>query len=318
MKVTSGKWGVASEGSLLPPSCHSLLMKRILKEPLLHFLLLGACLFIAYGMLQKPSATGDAGKIVVTMGQVENLAATFAKTWQRPPTPEELKGLVRDRVKEEVYCREAMALGLDQDDTVIRRRLRQKMEFISDDVAARAEPTDAELTAYLQAHPDSFRVDPRFTFRQVYLNPEKHGGNLAGDAAQLLAQLKQTGTAADGPQLGDSLMLEHQFTAASVREIGNQFGETFAARLSELTPGQWQGPIKSGYGLHLVLISERTEGHLPALAEVRELVRREWNNARRLQANDMFYQELLKRYTVTIEGLEPTEKEKKLAVNTAK
>ena len=307
-----------SEDSVSSVTSCSTFMKRILREPLLHFLLLGAGLFIAYDVMQKPGVRNDSGEIVVTMGQVENLAATFAKTWQRPPTPEELAGLVRDRVREEVYCREAKALGLDKDDTVIRRRLRQKMEFISDDIAAQAEPTDAELISYLQGHPDSFRVEPRFTFRQVYLNPAKHGENLARDAAQLLAQLKRAGIAADSAQLGDSLMLEHQFAAASASEVDNQFGDKFAAKLRELTPGQWQGPIESGYGMHLVLVSERIEGRLPALAEVRDTVRREWDNARRLEANDKFYQELLKRYTVTIEGLKPTEKEKKLAANAAK
>ena len=289
-------------------------MKRILREPLLHFLLLGAGLFIAYGVMQKPGARGDSGEIIVTMGQVEHLAAGFTKTWQRPPSPEELAGLVRDRVREEVYCREATALGLDKDDTVIRRRLRQKLEFISDDIAAQAEPTDAELAAYLQAHPDTFRVEPRFTFHHVYLNPAKRGEDLARDAAQLLAKLNQAGVNADTAELGDAFVLEHQFADLPASELTRQFGEKFAARLPELKSGQWQGPIESGYGMHLVLLSESTAGRLPALAEVRAAVRREWDNARRLEANERFYQELRKRYTVTIEGLEPAVKERKLAV----
>ena len=125
--------------------------------------------------------------------------------------------MIRDRVREEVYYREALALGLDKDDTIIRRRLQQKMEFVSDDVAAQAQPTDAELSAYLQAHPDSFRVEQRFTFRQVYLNPEKHGKNLARDAAQLLAQLNQAGGKADISALGDPFMLDHQLRRAPGR-----------------------------------------------------------------------------------------------------
>jgi len=291
-------------------------VKRILREPLLHFLLLGAGLFIAFRLMQKPVARGDAGAIVITMGQVENLAATFAKTWQRPPTPQELAGLVRNHVREEIYYREAIAMGLDKDDTVIRRRLSQKMEFLSEDIAAQAEPTDADLTVYLNAHPDSYRVEPRLTFRQVFLNPAKHGDNLAHDATQLLAQLNQAGAQADVSQLGDSLMVEHQYAAASTREIGSQFGDKFATRLQELTPGQWQGPIESGYGVHLVLVSERTAGRLPTLAEARDAVRRDWQNARRLEMNDKFYQELLNRYKVTIEGLESPEKESKVVANT--
>ncbi len=276
-------------------------MKRWLKEPLLHFLLLGAGLFLAYRLMPRTAGSGASGEILVTQGQIEHLAAGFAKTWQRPPTPEELAGLVRDRVREEIYCREAIAMGLDKEDTVIRRRLRQKMEFVSDDLAAQAEPSDAELNAYLQTHSGAFHVPPRFTFRQVYLDPKKHGNHLGLDATQLLGQLNQATNLTDTSSLGDALMLDSQFSNVSASEVASQFGEKFAAELSGLSPGQWQGPIESGYGVHLVLVSERTEGHLPALAEVREAVAREWASARRLEANQRFYQELLKRYTVTIE-----------------
>jgi len=297
------------------------MMKRMLREPLLHFLLLGAGLFLAYGMMQSPG-NGGPGEIVITQGQIEHLAAGFARTWQRPPTPAEMEGLVRDQVREEVYYREAMALGLDKDDTIIRRRLRQKMEFISDDIAAQAEPTEAELDAYLQAHPDMFRTEPRFSFSQVYLNPEKHGDHLAADAARLLTQLnrskKDNEVNADINMLGDAFMLEHQFTTLRRSEVAKLFGEVFAEKLGELTPGQWLGPVESGYGVHLVLVSERTEGGLPALADVRDTVIREWANDRRLQANEKFYQELLQRYTVTIEGLELTAEQSKLALNKAK
>ena len=178
------------------------------------------------------------------------------------------------------------------------------MEFVSDDIAAQAEPSDADLNAYLRAHPDSFCVEPRFTFRQVYLNPEKRGEKLARDAARLLVQLNQAGGTPETSALGDSFLLEHQFAAVPASEVAKQFGERFAAKLLSLTPGQWQGPVESGFGVHLVLVSERSAGRLPALAEVRDAVRREWGNARRLEANEKFYQELQKHYTVTIEGLE--------------
>ena len=289
-------------------------MKRLFKEPLFHFLLLGAGLFIAYGMMSKPGSNSAPGKIVVTMGQVEHLAAGFAKTWQRPPTDAEIKGLVDDWVREEIAIREAIAMGLDKDDTVIRRRLRQKLEFVSDDIAALTEPTDADLSAYLQTHPESFHVEPRFTFNQVYLDPAKHGDHLARDAAQLLAKLQQAGGKTDVSALGDSLMLENQFAAVPAGDVAKQFGEEFATALGGIKPGQWQGPIDSGYGLHLVWVSERTEGRQPELANVRDAVRREWANARRLEANATFYAELLKRYTVTLEGLEPANRQKKLAM----
>jgi hypothetical protein len=286
-------------------------MKRLLKEPLLHFLLLGAAIFVAYGLVSKRSS-GEPGKIVITQGQVEAMALGFSRAWQRPPTREELEALIRDRVQEEVYCREAMAIGLDKDDTVVRRRLRQKMEFVTDDIAALAEPSDEELSTYLKAHADTFGVQRQFTFSQVYLNPERHGENLARDTAQLLTQLQQAGDEADLSQLGDSFLLEHQFQSLLASEVVKQFGDKFATKLSEVLSGQWQGPLESGYGVHLVWISERTEGRVPALAEVRDAVRREWANARRLETNEKFYQELLKRYVVTIERPSPAE-EKRIA-----
>lgn len=279
-------------------------MKRILKEPLMHFLLLGAGLFVAYSLISRPGSGGAPGKIVVTAGQVEHLAAAFAKTWQRPPTDEELKSLIDDWVREEIATREAMALGLDKDDSVIRRRLRQKLEFVSDDIAAQTEPTDSDLISYVKAHPESFRIEPRFTFSQVYLDPGKHGKNLARDAARLLARLSQAGDNNDLSALGDSFLLDSNFSAVSASEVAQQFGEEFAAKLGNLSPGRWQGPVESGYGVHLVLITERTEARLPALADVRDAARREWANARRLEGNEKFYQHLLKRYSVTIEALE--------------
>jgi len=281
-------------------------MKTLLKEPLLHFLMLGAALFIAYNLVSKPGNT-EPGKIIVTVGQIQHLATGFAKTWQRLPTDAELKGLIDDWVREEIATREAMALGLDKDDSVIRRRLRQKLEFVSDDITAQTEPTDADLNAYLQAHPDSFRVEPRYTFSQVYLDPAKHGANLDRDTAQLLARLKPMGGKADNSALGDSFLLEHTFQSVPTGEITKQFGEEFATKLGDLALGEWQGPIESGYGVHLVFVGERTEGHLPELADARDAVSREWTNARRLDGNEKFYEELSKRYVVIIEVPESTQ-----------
>jgi PPIC-type PPIASE domain len=281
-------------------------MKRLLREPLVHFLVLGALLFAGYGLLNRSGAP-EPGRIVISQGQLAFMWESFTNTRQRPPTREEWGGLIRDRVREEVYYREALTLGLEKDDLIIRRRLQQKMAFLTDDVAARAQPTDDELNAYLQAHTEKFRVEPRFTFRQVYLNPAKHGESLAHDAAQLLAQLNQFGSKSDISALGDSLMLDNRFDALPIGEVARLFGEKFATSLGGLSLRRWQGPVESAYGLHLVFVSERQEGRAPTLADVREDVRRDWDDARRLKANEKSYQELLKRYTVTIENLETAE-----------
>jgi hypothetical protein len=283
------------------------LLKKLVREPLLHFLVLAAALFVVYSLVSRGSS-GEGGKIVITQGQLASMWENFTQTRQREPTAEEWKGLVRERVREEVYYREALALGMDKDDLIIRRRLQQKMEFITDDVTAQAQPTDDELRAFLQAHADAFRVEQRFTFRHVFLDPEKHGKGLAHDAEELLAKLNREGGNADISALGDSIMLDKQFDALPAGEIAKQFGERFATALGGLPLSQWEGPVESGYGVHLVFVSERLAGSVPALADVREAVRREWDNARRLEANDKFYRELLKHYTVTIENPEPPKK----------
>ena len=279
-------------------------MKKIIHEPLLHFLLLGAAIFAAYHFIAGRSAD-EPGKIVITGGQVAALELGFTRARNRPPTREELEGLIRDRVQEEVYFREAIALGLDKDDTIVRRRLRQKMEFITDDVAALAEPTDDKLAGYLKAHSDVFRVERRFTFSHVYLNPERRGENLTRDAGQLLTQLQQAGDKSDTSELGDAFLLGYQFQSLPASEVVKLFGEKFAAKLGDVSPGQWQGPVESGYGAHLVLVSERTEGRVPALEEVRDAVRNEWASNQKKEANEKYYQELLKRYVVTIERPKP-------------
>ncbi len=280
-------------------------MKRILKEPLLHFLLLGALIFAGFSLVSKHSS-GEPGKIVITQGQLASMWEGFTRTRQREPTREEWEGLIRDRVREEVYYREALALGLDKDDIIIRRRLQQKMEFVSDDVAAQAQPTDAELSAYLQAHPDPFRVEQQFTFRQVYLNPEKHGKNLARDAAQLLAQLNQDGQ--QGRCLGAGRFVH---AGPPVRRSAGRGGRRNSSAMSsrklwaDFRPASGKGRSNPLSACIWCSSSERTEGEVPALADVRDAVRREWDEARRLEAKDKFYQELLKHYTVTIEKPEP-------------
>jgi len=287
-------------------------MKRLIREPFLHFLLLGALIFIAHRFLSKRIDDGP-GRIVITQGQITSMVIGFSRTWQRPPTREELEGLIRDRVREEVYSREAIAMGFDRDDPIIRRRLQQKLAFVTDDVAAVAEPTNAELADYLKTHAASFGVDRRVTFSQVYLDPNKRGEHLARNANELLTQLRQQGHDVDPSSLGDTFLLEHRFEGISATEIANQFGEKFAQKLGDAPVGQWVGPIESGYGLHLVFVEERTEGRLPELAEVRDAVRRELTNARRLESNEKFFQNLLKHYEVLVEKIDPAKADQKFA-----
>jgi len=281
------------------------MIKKLLREQLVHFLILGAILLFASNLLNNRTS-GDTKKIVITAGQIEHLEYGFARVHQRPPDPDELKGLIRDYLREEVYYREAFALGLDRDDVPIRQRLRQKMEFISEDVAAQAEPTEAQLRSYLNDHPDKFRVERHFTFSQIYLDPARHGQRLNADAQRMLAQLNKPGTEANvSTTMGDPFLLEPRSQDVSASDVARDFGDEFATALGELSVGKWQGPVKSGLGMHLVYVSTRTYGRLPQLDEVREAVRREWANDYRLEANEKFYEGLLKRYTVTVELPQP-------------
>jgi len=276
-------------------------MKRLVREPFLHFVLLGVLVFAADAFLRERSAEAGGGEIVVTQGRIQNLAALFARTWQRPPTVEELRNLVDNYVLEEALFREGVALGVDQGDTVIRRRVRQKMDFFVDDLVDSAETPDAALEAWLAEHPESYAQPARFTFRQVYLNADRRGAALRTDAERVLAQLRSSDDASDARELGDRSLLEHAYTDYRADTVASSFGQTFADSLAGLPTAEWSGPVESAFGVHLVFIDARTEGRLPALAEVRDEVERDWSHAQREEASKRFYEDVLARYDVTVE-----------------
>jgi hypothetical protein len=275
-------------------------VRKLAREPLLHFLILGAVIFAVYAVRTRHNVDKP-GEIVVTQGAIENLVTGFTRTWQRPPTEEEFNGLLRDYVRQEAAYREALALGLDRDDMIVRRRLQQKLEFLSAEVGATGEPGDDELNQFPRAHTAAFRSEPRVWFQQIYFNPQLRGGDAHARAAALLAALQHAGTGRGASQLGDPFLLEPGFKDLSLTDVKKTFGEKFAASLAVIPVGAWQGPLDSGYGVHLVLLEQRSEGRLPALAEVRDQVRREWQEAKRREATDKLYEAILKRYTVRIE-----------------
>ena len=276
-------------------------MKRLLREPLVHFLLLGALLF-GWSAWQDGGAAAGSNRIVVTPGVVDYLAAGFSRTWQRPPSDIELKGLIDEHVKEEIAAREAMAMGLDRDDIVIKRRLRQKLEFLLVDDAAAAPPTDAELKAWLDRNPESFRIEPTLAFRQVLLRPERRGASMMADATKLLARLHASGPDVATQDLGDASMLPAETPLQPLREVAISFGQDFADALMKLAPGQWSGPVESSFGLHLVLVRERTDGAAADLATVRPLVEREVLAERRKAELQALYERMLAKYAVSIES----------------
>ena len=275
-------------------------ISKLLREPLLHFFLLGAGIFLLFAFVGE-SDQDQPDKIVVNAGQIERLLEGWKKTRMRPPTMVELDGLIEDHIREEVYYRQALAMGLDRDDTIVRRRLRQKMEFLSQDLAAQVDPTESELQAYLEENGDSFRLEPRISFQHIYFNRDRRGAKAHTDAVDLLARLRRAGGTIDTATLGDPLPLPNHYESLPERQVTNLFGRDFAAQLLSLEPGAWQGPVMSGYGLHLVFIRERTEPKTPELAEVRDAVIREWREARRRATNEQLYQQLREHYTVLVE-----------------
>lgn len=271
------------------------------KEPLVHFLAIGAALFLYFHLSGGGSAGPGSTRIVVAGGQMAHLEAGFARTWQRPPTTAELKNLIDEWVKEEIAVREAMAAGLDRDDTVIRRRLRQKLEFLADEAADATPPTDEELKALFARNAEAFRVAPRLAFRQVFVSRDKRGDAAEAEAARLLARLNAAGPAARLDEFGDATMLPGEVELSALRDIDRQFGDGFARRLEAIEPGRWAGPIRSGYGLHLVLVRERIDAYAPDFAVVRPALEREFVAERRKQHLATLYDRLLAKYTVTIE-----------------
>ena len=218
-------------------------MKSMLKEPFFHFVLIGVGLFILYGAVNRDFDRGD-DTILITRGKIDNLTSIFTKTWQRPPTEEELNGLIDDFLREEVFYREASRIGLDDDDIIIRRRMRQKMEFIAEDLAAALQPTEQELQEYLDDNADYFRIPPRYSFRQIYIDPEKHDSNLQSYVSGLIQTLSADPTR-DHCSLSDQLMIDCDYSNLTPESIERNFGSDFAQKIQTVPHQEWTGPVSS-------------------------------------------------------------------------
>lgn len=272
---------------------------RLLREPLLQFLALGAALFAIYGFVGKRAANAPE-KIIVSASQVTNLGDAFVRTWRRPPNEEELRGLIDDYIRDEVFYREGRAAGLDRDDVIIRRRVRQKMEFLANEMSV-PEPSEAELAAYLASNSERFRAEDQLTFRQLFLSATRRAETIDRDSKQLADALARADEGVDATGIADVFLLGEEFRAVSPSKITSIFGESFAKQLSATEKDRWQGPISSSFGQHFVFISERAPGNLPPLDAIRRVVLREWENARRLETEQKLYASLRSRYEIVVE-----------------
>jgi peptidyl-prolyl cis-trans isomerase C len=268
----------------------------MLREPLFHFLAIGALIFAAYGFFGADE--GDTRRIEIGPGQIDRLTEVFAAQWRRPPTEAELGGLIDQQIEEEVLYREAVALGLDRDDTIVRRRLAQKMQFLIEDTAAAPEPTDAELEAFFDAHVADFQVAPYLSFTHVYFSSDRR----ADAQAHALRQLAGMVDVDRAPDRGDAFMLNYDYADVSRDDIARLFGVEFAERLFELPVGSWQGPVRSGYGFHLVRIVTKTVPPPPVYAEVRDAVLSAWLDAERRRTNTDTLEKIKASYEIVVAG----------------
>lgn len=271
------------------------MMRRLLREPLLHFTLLGAALFGGYRWVSVPA--DDQATIVVSAERIASISAQFgAVHGGRPPDDAELRGLIDAYTRDEMLYREGLALGLDRDDPVVRNRVRQKTETLSGDVLA-SEPTDADLRAYLEAHRAEFDIPGLVSFDQVYFDPRRHA-TVDAEVERARTALKSGRSPAS---LGDATMLPPSLTNARPDDVARDFGEAFRTRIDELTGTGWQGPVESTFGLHLVRVTRRDPVVHVTLDDARDAVAREWTRATLEAKKADFYRALAKRYRVEIE-----------------
>jgi hypothetical protein len=273
-------------------------MKKIAREPLVHFVALGALLFGLNAWRHTRGAdAGSPASINVTAAVIERLRAGYERQFGQSPDMEELRGLVTAHIRQEVLCREALALGLDRDDTIVRQRLAQKMEFLTDDLVGAAEPAEAALQSYFATNAARYVRPARVSLRHVYFSNEKRGAGVEAAAREALAALR---SGANDNSFGDAFLHGFEFAGREPAELVALFGPEFVARLAALPPGRWSGPVQSSYGSHLVRVEMRTEPEQVTLAQVRTTVVRDFQEEQRRTANRDVFERLKQRYQITV------------------
>ena len=270
------------------------LTPRLLREPLLHFLAIGGLIFLLFVAVDD-TREAPADVIVITPARIDQLSAGFRSVWKRMPTDDELDALIEEHVREEVYYRAALALGLDRNDTIVRRRLRQKMEFLADTGADLIEPAAGELEAYLAANEQTFRRGPRLAFEQIYLGETPGPESITRSLSAL-----QSDPATDLSTLGERTLLPAQLSLSPPEAVDGVFGKGFFELIVELPPGVWAVPVASAYGVHLVRILDSLRARTPSLEEVRDAVLRDWKAAKGRELRELHYARLRERFVVEI------------------
>src|SRR5215475_1160656 len=277
-------------------------LKSWLREPLLHFLLIGAVLFGFYAYINRGRIGIESPRqIVLSLDELATMEAYFESQWHRRPTPQEFQAMVEDKVKEEVLYREGLVMGLDKGDTIVKRRMAQKVQFLAEDVATAHEPSTAELKAWFEKNTDKFALPSRYTFRHVYFSPDKRSTNAHDDAEKVLARI--AGQPEDSTiitSVADRFMFQDYYGDSTPSAIAKEFGPQFAVALEKVKPGSWQGPIESGYGWHLVFVDTVIPGRIPAFEEIESEVKTAWLSEQKALACQKAYQTMRAKYTVLL------------------
>jgi hypothetical protein len=283
------------------------LLGRWLREPLLHVLLIGATLFVVYYAL-NPSAgqRQDSNRIVISADDLTQIQLAWMAQWHRPPRPEEMLNLLDGKIREEVLFREAMALGLDKDDTIVKRRLAQKMEFVMEDASALRQPADDELRRWFAHNAQRFATPSLVTFRHLYFSPDLRGARARDDAIEALRKL--AGKPEEAPELqglSDPFMFQDLYAERSPDQVAGIFGTAFAQALLRLEQGKWEGPVESGLGWHLVWVESTMPGRIPGFEEVEARVKSEWSDEQRAEAKRKMFDHMKARYQIVLPEAAP-------------
>jgi peptidyl-prolyl cis-trans isomerase C len=275
--------------------------KRALREPLVHFLLIGVALFGIYSFMNRGQSGNVNHQIVLSLDDIRQLDISFVSQWHRQPTQEEFNGLVEGFIRQEILYREGLAMGLDKDDMIVKRRMAQKMEFLSEDVAAAHEPTTEELENWYAKNSQRFALADRASFRHLFFSFDRRGQNAQHDAEKALLKIAgKPENSAAAQALADPFMFQDYYGDRAPDQLAKEFGPTFAQGLFLLRPGMWQGPIESGYGWHLVWIESIVPGRVPALEEVEPDVKTAWLATQKAEAWQKAYAQMRSRYDVLI------------------
>jgi hypothetical protein len=274
------------------------------REPLVHFLLIGAAIFLLYFAVTPPRSADPGFTIELTEDDLRQIDLAWIARWRRLPTTEERRGLIESKIREEILYREALKMGLDQDDAIVRRRLGQKLEFLMEDLSTLRDPTPTELQEWFKQNATQFAEPGRVTFCHVYFSPDLRGQSAQADAARKLSNLSNVSCAAsEAATSGDRFPDQSYFSDRSAVEVANVFGTQFAQDIFRLGPIRWQGPVQSGLGWHLVRIEAVTPARVPAFEQVdRERIKAAWLDGQRSEAKRNSYAEMRAKYEVVLPG----------------